>query len=721
MNLISKLSGWLKATRPSESELLFVFGHPGGQASDAAAELYMSEPAFRESIAQTDLLVKAQGDASVLPFFEKKESAGSGATPFAGLALELALSDLCRSKGLIPAAVLGIGLGEIPALYAAGAISRESAVRWFSAFIGLAQQQGNFVSLFLPGKRISSLPAKLPCEAYPVADLGPQGLVVLCREEDFNALSAYFDENKVIWQQHRREASLPLHTPVLNSQRGPLRAAMEGIVPGPVLCDYYSCTLGGKVPRYALIPHFLPEQLLCAPVYLQETLQEAGVRPWHAVIHCYAGSVVDGAPEAGTFGHLKPVFNLRFVEAGQAGGKWPAVGFQRFLAGRQATAPAAAPEDPLQQFLAHFDIINPPVSNSPQAVSNFLRQYDKVHFLPKSNCWLVLGYELVNQVMQDHETFSNRHYQSIEALLIGADPPESTAMRNMMHPHFTPRAIKEVAEQVDVIVSRQVAQVYRQPRFSLVFDLAAPIAQATMGRFLGMEEAELRALQSTMSRNFYEDNPMDIVKDFFSAYMRAQDSAASGSGMKYFLLNAVRSGDLKLPEAIDFMKAFWIAGNMTTTLHLSNLVHELLIRPGLADRLRQDPSLVSAFIAECLRLNPPAVQLVRICMKDIVLGGKAIPAGSVVIAGTLSANLDPAVFSQADEMLLDRPARRDFSFGSGVHHCLGHHLAKREAQAIVNNILPLLDRLQLDPAAPLQAQYHQMSIYGMAHLSARWV
>ena len=39
---------------------------------------------------------------------------------------------------------------------------------------------------------------------------------------------------------------------------------------------------------------------------------------------------------------------------------------------------------------------------------------------------------------------------------------------------------------------------------------------------------------------------------------------------------------------------------------------------------------------------------------------------------------DPAVFDAADEVHLDREVNRHLTFGGGVHHCLGSHLARRE-------------------------------------------
>ncbi len=61
-----------------------------------------------------------------------------------------------------------------------------------------------------------------------------------------------------------------------------------------------------------------------------------------------------------------------------------------------------------------------------------------------------------------------------------------------------------------------------------------------------------------------------------------------------------------------------------------------------------------------------------------------------------SANRDPQLNPRPDTLLLDRPNRRSFSFGSGRHECPGQTLAMDIARATLTAILehePPLDQL----------------------------
>ena len=68
---------------------------------------------------------------------------------------------------------------------------------------------------------------------------------------------------------------------------------------------------------------------------------------------------------------------------------------------------------------------------------------------------------------------------------------------------------------------------------------------------------------------------------------------------------------------------------------------------------------------------------------------------------------------------LDRPAKRNFSFGSGAHHCVGSHVARMVANEFVKAFLPLADGLESVPLQP-PSFIVTMEVNGAYWMPVRW-
>ena len=65
----------------------------------------------------------------------------------------------------------------------------------------------------------------------------------------------------------------------------------------------------------------------------------------------------------------------------------------------------------------------------------------------------------------------------------------------------------------------------------------------------------------------------------------------------------------------------------------------------------------------------------------------------------VAANLDPAANDNPDRLDLERKPNRHLSFGTGIHFCLGHQLARIEAACALQALFARWPKLQL-AAAP---------------------
>jgi cytochrome P450 len=172
--------------------------------------------------------------------------------------------------------------------------------------------------------------------------------------------------------------------------------------------------------------------------------------------------------------------------------------------------------------------------------------------------------------------------------------------------------------------------------------------------------------------------------------------------------------DTLLPadEVADIFIALLVAAHDTMSSMLTSCLYFLASEAGWAERLRRelhskgvertcqaaeaDLPLLDMFCKEAIRLNPPGPVIWRRALRDVILYGRRVPAGTMTGINIMmshrleaiwpdAAHFDPLRFSEEMERCR---SRFDYvPFGAGIHKCLGMHFAQRQARALVVELL----------------------------------
>jgi cytochrome P450 len=130
-------------------------------------------------------------------------------------------------------------------------------------------------------------------------------------------------------------------------------------------------------------------------------------------------------------------------------------------------------------------------------------------------------------------------------------------------------------------------------------------------------------------------------------------------------------------------------------------VFELLKNPDLRDWLEQDFGRLDLAVEEFLRfITPVQFTKPRYVRRDVELGGVLLRKGDKVMPMLAAANMDPAANPHAERLDLQRRPNRHVAFGTGIHFCLGHQLARIEGRCALKSLLrrwPALS-LAVDPS-----------------------
>jgi cytochrome P450 len=138
------------------------------------------------------------------------------------------------------------------------------------------------------------------------------------------------------------------------------------------------------------------------------------------------------------------------------------------------------------------------------------------------------------------------------------------------------------------------------------------------------------------------------------------------------------------------------AGHDTTSSSLAGGLEALIRHPEQLQALKQDPGLIDNAVDEIIRWVTPVRHFMRLALEDYVLGDTAIARGDWILLSYLSANRDESVFQDPFRFDVRRKnADEQIAFGTGVHFCLGAHLARMELRAFLRELLPRLEEVEI--------------------------
>src|SRR5262249_45500631 len=110
-----------------------------------------------------------------------------------------------------------------------------------------------------------------------------------------------------------------------------------------------------------------------------------------------------------------------------------------------------------------------------------------------------------------------------------------------------------------------------------------------------------------------------------------------------------------------------------------------------------------------------SVGIARTVTRPMSLSGQELSPGDRLLISYASANLDEAVFEQADQVDLCRRPNPHLAFGKGVHRCIGAQLAHANVELLISGVLRRMpdyvitnsDRFERIPTVNA---YHEMRI-----------
>ncbi len=383
-------------------------------------------------------------------------------------------------------------------------------------------------------------------------------------------------------------------------------------------------------------------------------------------------------------------------------------------------------------------LADPIINAHPKEFYHAVRTQDPVYYDERIGMYLVTRYDDIVEVLRDPITYSDKmgyaaiyasgNFEEFKQILerdgggffpdaIKDDPPAHTRVRRLMEKAFTAHRVKMLEPGITAVIvdliDKLAGKAAKDGVVDGVHEFAIPVTIRVICEQLGIShfnadkierwsQAVTAQISQMQSREQMLENAKQIceLQNFIIAEMKARE-AEPREDMVSDIVHAKLEdgGNLTFKEAVSLIRALIIAGNDTTATAIGNLLFVLATQPDVLKTLQgsvDDDRLLTRFVEEMLRIEPPVRGLAKMTSREVTLGGKTLPKGAHLLVMYASGNDDETKFPCPHQFDLNRSNLGiHVAFGIGVHRCIGAALARMEIKVAAREIVKRLDRIKL--------------------------
>ena len=281
--------------------------------------------------------------------------------------------------------------------------------------------------------------------------------------------------------------------------------------------------------------------------------------------------------------------------------------------------------------------------------------------------------------------------------MLSMDDPDHKRLRDIVDEAFRRRAVLDMEPHIEAMAGELADQLFAQGSpADLVECYARKLPLSVICELLGLpleDRATFTAWASGFTRFSGALGFLGMMPKIFAMrrYVERHLETVRRKGGEGLIAEIVRvekdGGQISPNEIVSMVFLLLFAGHETTTHLISGAVFELLKNPDLRDWLEQDWSRADLAVEEFLRFVTP-VQFTkpRFVRRDIELDGVRLRKGDRIMTMLAAANMDPAANPHPERLDLQRKPNRHIAFGTGVHFCLGHQLARIEGRCALKSL-----------------------------------
>lgn len=330
-------------------------------------------------------------------------------------------------------------------------------------------------------------------------------------------------------------------------------------------------------------------------------------------------------------------------------------------------------------------------------------------------CEALLKDERVSLDVMKGEEFPIDHpmqgyFKMREGLMLFANPPRHKDLRAPASHAMGAKAVKRyepiIRELAEDAVKHMKHLLSQQSSIDFVKDISLPFVSKVICKVVGMSEQDHSTLAGMTqrvadgldpfgSRHSLEDAGKAYAE--FQTYMTTElskgrwkkdaeqfsESFLGEIAQCPHMLGGFKNSNNLISTTVMLLSAGHLTTNHSLSLSMESFLSDEKIRPILSEASAPISPLM---LEELFRFHCPAQITRRTVNAELKVGDKTLHAGQAIWLALVSANRDERIFQGGQELDLKRRPNPHLSFGSGIHFCLGAHLARLQLRVFLETI-----------------------------------
>jgi len=296
----------------------------------------------------------------------------------------------------------------------------------------------------------------------------------------------------------------------------------------------------------------------------------------------------------------------------------------------------------------------------------------------------------VQHVVRHPEIFSSRYLsippnpnqpKMIPEML---DPPEHRPYRQMLRPFFESKAIEPLEPRVSAWTDQLLDEVVSKGECDFVEAIGSRLPVAVFMELFGFPMEKFEEFRGLVTGFFHsqasneERNALaQAIVGHLAELIQQRMAEPRDDMISKIVASEVDGRTVNFEELMSIGFLMFLAGLDTVTNAMSFGMRHLAHDEKLRQRVIDDPAVIPDMVEELLR-RYAFVATPRYIVEDTILEGAQLRAGDCILAPLPLVGWDEGLTEDPKTVSVERQFYRHAAFGSGIHTCLGLHLARME-------------------------------------------